>query len=511
VKQPRRIVMVGLELGDGPALYEWARAGLLPAVRDLLDAGSWRWLQTTANQLHISAWPSIYTGTPPGEHGIYYTHQPAPGLQGYRRFHPGLYGRPTFWKLLDEAGRRCTVFDPPYVHPEEGFGGTLIHDWGTWAHYLQTGCVPAGAIARVESHCGLYPLGLEAHDLGFTPLDAKEIAGRLVKAVDVKTAATCGLLEESPGQLFFVVFGETHVAGHYCWPRSGDPRKSPTPGLPLLQVYQALDRGIGRIRSAAGPETLFLLVSGDGIGPNYAGWHLLPDVLERLGVLVNAGQALPSQSAPARRGFDPVKALRDLLPKDFRKSLARRLPTTLRDKLAQRVDMADVDWAHTAAYCLPTDLEGCIRVNLKGREPLGIVEPGEHCKRVLDELERALLALRDPVGNEPIVERVLRTDVAFPGHRRDYLPDLVVNWKGAAPITAAVSDQVAVIQKPSPDPRPGTHTGPAFALLAGPGIPERQTLQSGSILDLAPNVLAWLGAPVPGHMPGQVWPEMEVA
>jgi len=240
--------------------------------------------------------------------------------------------------------------------------------------------------------------------------------------------------------------------------------------MPMLEVYQAIDRAVGQIQAAAGPDTLFLMVSGDGVGPNIAGWHLLPDVLERLGYLVNAGQASESGGAApqGQRRFDPIKALRDLLPKDFRKSLARRLPTALRDKLAQRVDMAAVDWSRTVAYCLPTDLEGCIRINLKGREPLGIVEPGAAYGTLLEELERALLALRDPATNEPIVERILRSDVAFAGHRRDYLPDLVVNWKALAPISGACSERVPAVLKPSPDPRPGTHTGPAFGdFLAG--------------------------------------------
>ena len=88
-------------------------------------------------------------------------------MQGYKRFHEGLYGRPTFWSLLDRASRRCVVLDPPYSHPEPGFGGAYIHDWGTWAHYLAPGSVPADLLPCLEKACGAYPLGLEANDLGF--------------------------------------------------------------------------------------------------------------------------------------------------------------------------------------------------------------------------------------------------------------------------------------------------------------------------------------------------------
>ena len=510
----RRMVIVGLELGDGPAIHAWAQAGHLPAIQALMSQGSWRWLETTADRLHISAWPSIYTGSVPGEHGVYYTHQPAPGLQGYQRFHRGLYGRPTFWQLLDQAGRRCTVFDPPYVHPEEGYKGIFVNDWGSWAHYLETGATPAGTIRGLNRCCGGgYPLGLEAHHLGFKPLDAQEIAGKLVKAADAKTSAACWLMEQQQAELVFVVYGETHVAGHYCWPRNAEPRKA-VPGSPLLEVYKAIDRGIARIRAVAGNDALFMVVSGDGIGDNNAGWHLLPDVLEKLGYLANAGSALKEGGAEptAKKRFDPVKALRDLLPKNFRKSLAGLLPTSIRDKLAQRVDMAAVDWSRTRAYCLPTDLEGCIRINLAGREPMGIVQPGAPYEALLNEIEGALIELRDPLTARPLVSRVLRSAAAFPGPRRPWLPDLVVNWNAHAPIGSVTSGRLgSTLTKDSPDPRPGTHTAPAFALVVGQGVPAGQTLESGSIFDVAPSAMTWLGVTPPAHMHGHVWPELKVA
>ena len=116
-RRPGKTVVIGLELGDGQLVRAWAQAGRLPCLKALMDQGCWGWLETTAEQLHISAWPCIYTGATPGEHGVYFTFQPAPGLQGYQRFHTGLYGRPTFWKVLDSAGRtlrgvRCAVLAP---------------------------------------------------------------------------------------------------------------------------------------------------------------------------------------------------------------------------------------------------------------------------------------------------------------------------------------------------------------------------------------------------------------
>jgi len=507
-----KTVVIGLELGDGHLVHAWAQAGHLPVLKSLMDRGCWGWLATTAEKLHISAWPCIYTGAVPGEHGVYFTFQPGPGIQGYQRFHTGLYGRPTFWKILDAAGRRCAVLDAPYSHPEAGYSGAFVYDWGTWAHYLKPGSSPPELLRQLEKACGPYPLGVEANDLGFAPLDVDDTRDRLVKSVQAKAVAACWLMQTQQADVCFTVFGETHVAGHYLWsPALLDATKRLN-SSPMLTVYQALDQAIGQVQAAAGDGATLVVISGDCVGPNHAGWHLLPEVLSRLGFLATP-QTPPvagSGDAPAKK-LDPVKVLRDLLPKDFRKSLARKLPTSLRDKLAKRVDTADIDWTRTRAYWLPTDLEGCIRVNLKGREPQGTVEAGADYERVLAELTTELGALRDAHTGRAIVREVIRTDRDFPGDRTAYLPDLIVRWDDSAPITAASSPRVGTVASPSPDTRPGTHRGPGFVLACGPGIPVGAELQGGHILDFAPSLVARLGVAVPGHMQGRVWPELTAA
>lgn len=505
-----RTVVIGLELGDGQLVKAWAEAGLLPFFKELIDTGSWAWLETTAEQLHISAWPCIYTGVEPGDHGVYFTFQPAPGLQGYQRFHAGLYGRPTFWSVLDQAGRRCAVLDAPYTHPEEGFGGAFVHDWGTWAHYLKPGSSPPELLRRMEKSCGRYPLGMEANDLGFTPLEVADTTERLLKAISAKAGATCWLMQSESPEMLFVVFGETHVAGHYLWSdQLADPAQRLAPSA-MLSVYQALDRAIAEIRAAAGRDATFMVISGDSVGPNHAGWHLLPELLERLGFLVKPQAEHEGGERPKGRKLDPVKALRDLLPKDFRKNLARKLPTSLRDKLAQRVDTADIDWSRTRAFWLPTDLEGYIRVNLRGREPNGIVAPGGEFEAILSELAEELGALRDANTGRPVVRNIIRTDQCFAGDRRDYLPDLVIQWDDTFPITAVTSPTAGTVSSQTPDSRPGTHRGPGFFVGQGPGIPLRHELQGRHILDLAPTLLARHGVPAPAHMRGRAWPELTV-
>jgi len=486
------VLMIGLDMGDGRLLEAWAGAGRLPAVAALLGAGRAQRLETTADALHVSGWPSLYTGTHPGEHGVYYTFQPAPGHQGWLKFQGNQYGRPTFWSLLARAGVRCSVLDAPYTHPEDG-GASQVIDWGSWAPYWKPASTPPRLLDSLHRARGRYPLGFHALDVGMEPLDPGEMSRKLVPAVRAKTEAARWLMAERPWDLFFAVYGESHAAAHYCW---GDEAA-------LGAVYQEIDRGIGALVQQAGPEATVYLVSGDGVGPNRAGWHLLPEVLRRLGYLAEPSPdrpAAPGPEAPAgRRSLDPVKLLRDLLPQDLRKAIARKLlPDALRHRLAQRIDTAAVDWARTRAYCLPTDLEGHIRVNLRGREPRGSVSPGEEYGRVLDELSAALEGLTQPESGRRAVRAVLRTDELYPGPRRDYLPDLIVLWAEGAPFTALTSPAVGTVAGTSPDGRPGTHVPPGYLIRAGAGAGSLAGL--GHICEIAPELLRRFGVAVPDYM-----------
>ena len=110
----------------------------------------------------------------------------------------------------------------------------------------------------------------------------------------------------------FVTFGEPHGAGHYLW-HIGDARyPSHPPGAAaglghLRDVYEAVDRAIGDILARIDDEVTVIVISGDGMGPNYAGSHLLPDVLHRLGLFhsANVGGGDGAGARPSGASWPP--------------------------------------------------------------------------------------------------------------------------------------------------------------------------------------------------------------
>jgi len=488
-KMPRtRVMVIGLDMGDGELIRHWMRQGRLPHFAALTSSGAWFELESTAEVLHTSTWPTFATGTLPGRHGVYYPYQPKPGHQLASHIRSDHYGAPTLWRLADAEGRRCVVYDVPETFPEREFGGLAVFDWGTWAWYGKPSAQPPYLLKELKSRFGRYPLGFEAKRLGLRyPYGLDQ---RLVASVEYKCLTAQWLFERSPWDLAVVGFCETHPAGHYLWPADVYNVGTADEAVfePLLQVYAAVDAALGALCANLSSDVAVMVVSGDGVRPNRCGWHLLPAVLERLEYTASRRPPSVPKSGPqpghAGRGRPSFAA-------EARRWISATLPWRIRDRLGVWVQTAAIDWSRTRAFTLPTDLEGCIRLNVKGREPHGVVEPGAQYTDVCHEIRTRLEELINPATDARAVRRVWLRNEVFPGPRQEDLPDLVVTWNDEAPLEALRSPRFGRIEGVNPDPRPGTHSPYGFLLAKTPGI-RTGLVSRARLTDVAATVLELL-------------------
>jgi predicted AlkP superfamily phosphohydrolase/phosphomutase len=322
---------------------------------------------------------------------------------------------------------------------------------------------------------------------------------RLLLSLDYKRLTAQWLLQKEPWNLAVVGLCEGHPAGHYLWP----PRIDAVRGAeeeeikPLLGFYVALDRAVGALVGGLPADTAVFIVSGDGVRANRCAWYLLPAVLERFGYTCPVVRTEIGRSAPASL----IGRVKSLLSTQTRRRIAELLPWWLRDKLGAKEQAANIDWSKTRAFTLPSDLEGCIRINLKGREPQGIVDPGQEYRELCEEIRGRLIELINPVNGAPAVARVWVRNEIFPGERQEQLPDLIVTWNDEAPFKSLASSRFGIIEGDNADPRPGTHSPYGFLLAAGVGLPQR--LQGrGRLVDVAPTVMKLLGLTPPANMDG---------
>src|SRR5262249_4409497 len=86
--------------------------------------------------------------------------------------------------------------------------------------------------------------------------------------------------------------------------------------------------------------------------------------------------------------------------------------------------MRDVDWSRTKAYGL--GMNG-LYLNLKGREPHGIVEPGAEAEELIEEITNRLEAQKD-FDDRPAVRGVYRADRIYSGEATALAPDLIIGY-----------------------------------------------------------------------------------
>ncbi len=166
---------------------------------------------------------------------------------------------------------------------------------------------------------------------------------------------------------------------------------------------------------------------------------------------------------------------------------------------------ANIIWPETLVYGLGA---GQVRINLRGREPQGVVSSGREYQEVCDALTYELLnSWLDPRTNEPVVDHVYKKNDLYSG---DYLfkaPDLITVYRpGYAPSArAAAFDLDGTSISPSGNPLPAQAPLAPHARLIGYGPALlASTTQQAALIDVAPTLLYLLGQPIPRRMDGEV-------
>jgi predicted AlkP superfamily phosphohydrolase/phosphomutase len=381
---------------------------------------------------------------------------------------------------------------------------------------------------ELQKKFGPYPAENHSKVGMMPPPDPQGFHQRLMAGVAKKTQVVKWLMAKEEWDFFLVVFGECHPAGHYFW-HFHDPSyiAHPQDGAGTLQsalrdVYVALDTAIGDILHGVDDNTTVFLVSGDGMGPNYSGSHLLSDLLTRMKLLNTPGgdnsATVGSRQdvRPARKAkADVLSTIRQMIPPQVRFAISRMLlPRHVNEKLSLRWKTAGIAWEHTRAFLIENANEGYIRINLKGREPQGIVEPGAEYKELCEELYQTVKDMINPANSQRAAHTVYKTDDIYQGPCRSHMPDIIINWNDAAQITTALLTQkYGMVRSTAPGYAltpyyTGNHRPNAFTCAIGPDMPPQAVRANASILDLAPTILTSLGIEPPDYMHGKVLGEL---
>ncbi len=518
-----RVFIVGWDGATFDLIEPWIAEGKLPNIAAVWNGGSHGELQSTLPPMTFPAWSSFMTGKNPAKHGIYDFTRQRPGTYDLEFVNGGQRKAPSFWKLLSDAGKRVISISVPCTFPPEPVNGVMLSGFdaaglgGSSSKLDARGMYPREVYDELERELGGHPIG----SFPIQEINQGRAEAAVQKILDViarKAATAKYLMQNYEWDCAMILFGESDGAGHHFW-KYCDHRSPQFTAEPasmrdsILRVYQELDRQLGELKQLLPFDTTLLMMSDHGFG-GVSNTVIYPNCwLREQNVLQFRGGV----SKWISRRLDALKLFAvAALPNGVQKFLSRFARTQL-GGIEAKVRYGIINWSETKAFFEENPYYPALRINLKGRQPQGTVEPGEEYEQLRSDLIRRLEVWRHPVSGERIVEKAYRREEVYEGASLDEAPDIVVKWATHEEYTYAfrVSSKSRTLQWIEElDPqrqdnmaffsgKSGSHRDNGIFLAEGPEVMAGKTISGARIIDVAPTILHLLGVPTPADMDGR--------
>jgi len=512
-----RLLILGLDGGTFDVLLPWMQKGLLPNLRKIYDEGVSGPLRTIVPPITAPAWTSFYTGKNPGKHGIFEFLVKRENSYQEIAVNSTFCKSKTLWDYLAEENKKVAVLNVPMTYPPQKVNGVMICDFLSQAEKRDF-TYPPQLLTEVEDRFGPYYLYPRVSD--FTvPYSEKNVDALIddcVKMSEYKFRVAHYLMEKDSYDV--VVFHElgTDRMQHWLWnvidpshPRHTKELEQKFYGK-VLDFYQRVDEQIGKTLQLAGPDCSVFIMSDHGLGPVNRSIDLNTWLLQEGYITLKKSFASRARYLLWKCGvtYQNIYAVCEKLlrlglkpktgsPGEFLKQWHKML------NQSPLLSLNDIDWTKTRAYA-KTSVIGQIIINLKGREPQGMVAPGEEYNQLLAEMVQKLKQLHDPGEGTHIKGLVYTGQEAYRGPYISKAPDIIY-----LPQTGCYQSG-SLVPFGSNTPfvnfagQRGAHTMDGIFMARGREIKRGAKVSGASIIDVAPTALHLMGCKVPSDMDGKV-------
>ncbi|TWT44072.1 Type I phosphodiesterase / nucleotide pyrophosphatase [Phycisphaerae bacterium RAS1] len=487
-----RQLIIGLDGATFDVLDPMMAAGRMPNLKRFIETGVRGILYSTRPPITPAAWTTFMTGKGPGRHGIL----------DFEKFDPFTHTlsfnstyeirEKTLWELLTEKGLRVGSINVPMTYPPKPVNGFTISGFETpsvdseftWPHELKQEIFKVLPDYNYRTNWKRKALGGDA--------TLAENLEYICRSFDqgLTLAQHCG--DKFGWDVLMVLFKLVDNLQHKAW-KYLDPRTAPQYGQRADMTagcFNRLDRVLGELfKYAERNDATVIIMSDHGHGsldgkaqPNLLlknwGYLSLRSTWDRAGI--RAGYWMHRLTKGKVTRFEQGS-----------RGIERELA---------------VDWPRTKACVMHAGIYGFLYLNLKGRGPHGVVEPGEY-EPLRSEIAAKLASVTaiDPQGKTiRVFPQIYKTEELY-GCQRDEnpnLPDLLLSPYPGLAVVRKIRGTQAVRWMP-PHRMEGTHREEGVLAVGGPGV-RRGARLDANIIDIAPTVLAGLGLRVPLDMEGRV-------
>jgi predicted AlkP superfamily phosphohydrolase/phosphomutase len=512
-----KVVVLGLDGATFDVMMPWIEAGRMPHIQRLMKKGCYGNLESTIHPMSPQAWTSFITGKNAGKHGIFDFTWRKPRSYEVQLTNATFREGKSLWRILSDKGKSVGVINVPMTYPPEEVNGFVISGMdapGVNSNFTY----PPEVYEEILDHFGRYIIGQRLWEFSRRGKE-KDLLSALKDMIQLRTDVSLHFLKDRKPDFFMVVYRATDVVQHIFW-KYYDPNHPLHPGksdgleTAIYEVYKEVDTAVGRITKTLDDDTSVIVISDHGAGGYSDRSVYLNSWLESEGFLTYVDR-------PRKRGIVLNDRLEQYLL-SAKGRLARHVPPKLKldlqrmfpqlfDKVASISYFSNIDWSKTTVYS--EEIRTSLWINLKGREPRGIVAPEDY-ETLRDELIERLKNFKDPETSEPVFAKVYKKEELYEGPFLDRAPDLVLlqgqkayeliprsslNVKVRKALRTPASGEYKRDTKPS-----GGHRLNGILIAEGKYFKVEQEVTDNRIMDLAPTILYLMGLPVPADMDGRV-------
>lgn len=507
-----RVMVIGLDGATWDLIHPWIGRGLLPNLARLVSNGVSANMLSELPPSSVPNWPAFMTGKNAGNHGCFWWLQrDKSGFQDRLPIDAHAVHGDTIWSYLSANDKKVIIQNVPVTYPVEPVNGVMISGLLTPSN-AEDFVYPPSLKPELDKYVGgyhIYPPGAFIHGQ-----EEKFIQGQIANIEQHCTTAE-HLIDSHEWDFLMLVLGPTDEAAHKIWhymdPKHRRYKPNEDQGLQdgLLRIYTAADEAIGALARSLKPEDTLIIMSDHGFGPVDSFFHV-NNWLMREGYLKLKRTGTTSlKQALYQVGFTPTR----IYP------LGKRILSYVRNAraLGQRLDPGrqgaktplrrifltteDIDWTRTRAFASGF-LFAQIFINLQGREPQGIVTPGDY-EPLRQELISKLTAVKNPFTTQLHYADVKRREVLYHGPYIETIPDLLCIPRDLVSADSGMGFRSNKLFDRDTS-LSGTHREQGIFIISGPGVRHGEQISPIRIFDLAPTIYYRLQLPVPNDLDGKV-------
>lgn len=454
-----KLVIIGLDCAAPELVFDkWV--GDLPNIKQLMEEGTWGPLHSTIPPITVPAWTAMMTSQDPGQLGFYgFRNRSGWGYDDLYFANAKYVKAKTVWNWLSRNRLKSLVFGVPQTYPPKPLNGVMVTSFLAPDKNVQF--TWPDEIKKELDECAEGDYIIDVRD--FRTEDKDWLLEQIYTMTRRRFKAFRHFLKK--GEFDFAIMVEMGVdrIHHGFWRFFDRNHRLYEPGNKyenaIHDYYVYLDEEIGKTLDSLNDDASVMIVSDHG-AKTMVGAICINEWLMKEGLLVLKEK--------------PTKAVR------------------------MKNDM--IDWSKTRVWG-EGGYYSRLFFNVKGREPLGVIEASEYDK-FRDELVEKLEAMTDENGNN-IGTRALKPEQVYRAVN-NVPPDLIVylgnlDWRSAGTVGGG---KIHIYENDTgPDDANHAENG-IFVWRKRNGEKQAQKKELFSIYDVAPTILDYFGIPIPSEMIG---------